>query len=95
MWCRLTLTVAVLALSAGAAQAKCFSRSEMIRVLKKEHGETIQHRGFAAGNMVEVYASPSGTYTIAVTNAKTRTVSCVIIAGGGWSSPKPKADPVL
>jgi len=67
----------------AAAQMFCGERTEIVRYLEKNHAETLNAAGIVAnGQLLEVFASPRGTWTIVVTNPNGTT--CVIAAGDAW-----------
>jgi hypothetical protein len=77
------------------AQQVCKKRSELIEVLAKKFGETQQSFGLQNDTRVlEVYASPSGSWTAILTlpNGK----SCVVAAGQAWTTlpPAPVGEPL-
>ena len=69
--------------SPAGADTPCHPRSDVVTQLSIQYGEQPVARGLtAAGQMVEVFASPSGTFTIVVTRHDS--LSCLIAAGKGW-----------
>jgi hypothetical protein len=67
----------------AGADTPCHHRSDVVTRLSIQYGEQPVARGLsAAGQMVEVFASPSGTFTIVVTRHDG--LSCLIAAGKGW-----------
>lgn len=67
---------------AGSSSA-CASRKEVVDRLKRGYSETPVAMGLSAtGTVVEIFASPAGSFTIVLTNPKG--VSCVMVAGDSW-----------
>ncbi|WP_108659376.1 hypothetical protein [Acuticoccus kandeliae] len=83
--CLTTATLlAAPSLPASAGQAVCKDRNEIIEILARKFGET--QRSFGLQNnkrVLELYASPSGTWTALVTLPSGR--SCVVGAGEAWT----------
>jgi hypothetical protein len=75
---------------AVAAQAVCGSHKSVSENLEKAYTETPVSMGITtSGGIVEVYASPKGSWTLVVTQPNG--VSCLIAAGQDWESlPQPK-----
>ena len=71
---------------AGAqAPALCAERRAIAEKLAGDYAETPVAMGLAAGGLiVEVFASPSGSFTILVT--RPAGPSCIVAAGEGWES---------
>lgn len=100
---RKTFGAAFLALSAfalvstapaDASQLVCKDRAELIKVLAKKFGETQRSYGLQNDSRVlEVYASPDGSWTALVTMPSGR--SCVVAAGQAWTvnPPAPVGEP--
>lgn len=84
----LTLTSALavaLTLGAGTAQAapRCGERSEVLDMLQGNYDETRRGIGVAGPTQVlEVFASIEGTWTVVVTDPDGRT--CLVASGRGW-----------
>lgn len=80
--------------AAAAGQAVCIPHPHLVDKLAKEFGETVTAAGFdGAGNLVQVFSSLAGTWTIAVSIPGGPT--CVISAGEGWEkqdNPLPVAE---
>ena len=86
-----TLTAAVLAGLAAVwlapvaeAQTACGKRETIVKMLSDKFSEQ-RHGGGTSGqsSLIEVYTSPSGTWTIIASGA--RGFSCVIAAGNDWN----------
>ena len=61
----------------------CGTRDDVTSGLKKNHEESPIARGLAnAGQMIEVFASPEGTFTIVATRPDG--TSCLLAAGEAW-----------
>ncbi len=84
-----SLTVLVLATASPAeAQFPCGKRADFIKTLADKYNETTKALGIAnQTNLVEVFTSPKGTWTIMVTQPKGQT--CIIAAGSSWEDLPP------
>ncbi len=73
-----------------AQQAPCAQREEALTKLSKDYGENQVALGLTSdGNVLEVLASSSGTWTILVTTPQG--LSCGVASGQAWSkAPKRK-----
>ena len=84
--------VALLALAGSAfAQVPCARHDEMVKYLIEKHNEGPVSFGTANGrNIVEVFASAKGTFTIVATESSG--LACAIAAGQDWENlgPPPK-----
>lgn len=86
--------VAALLLALGwppgaAAQSVCAPRDAVVATLEKDYSEVPVSRGLSSnGAVIEVLASPSGTWTIVATRATGLT--CMIAAGEGWENLVPR-----
>ena len=92
--------VAALLLAAiiGAAQAQqslCIPRVDLGKFLLEKHGERPVQRGISNGGkaVIELFASPSGSWTLMVTNGDM--ISCPLANGQGWEALAlgPQGDP--
>jgi len=65
------------------AQPICAEHDELAKILTDRYSEVVVARGAApdASGVLEVFVSPSGTWTIVVTGPGG---SCAVIAGDGW-----------
>ena len=83
--------VSFLALGASnPAQAlgMCGSRADFIKALSDKYQETGKAIGIAGQvNLVEIFASKAGTWTILVTTPQGK--SCIIAAGSSWEDLPP------
>ena len=71
------------------AQGMCGMRTDMIATLKTKYQEGAVAGGIAGQvNLLEVFASKAGTWTIMVTTPQGK--SCIIAAGDGWQNYAPK-----
>ena len=70
----------------------CADRNVIVDRLGSKYSETSVSMGLANdGSMIEVFASPAGTFTIIVTRPSG--VSCIIATGDAWETvPGMKAD---
>ena len=74
----------------GPAQAlgMCGSRADFIKALSDKYQETGKALGIAGQvNLVEIFASKAGTWTILVTTPQGK--SCIIAAGSSWEDLPP------
>lgn len=79
------LTVLILSFAfANAALGACDTRNEILGNLKKSYDEDIIGRGvdLTGKRMVEITASPEGTWTVVVT--QTNGWACTAQSGVGW-----------
>jgi len=68
---------------AFAGQPICGAHDDVVSGLEKKYSETPTARGLAtAGLMIEVFASPEGTFTIVATRPDG--TSCLLAAGEAW-----------
>lgn len=77
--------------SPGWGQApSCADWKEITEHLEKEYGEVAVGAGIdiSGTRMLEVYASPSGSFTVLVTIAGGDT--CLVASGQGWQTLQPK-----
>lgn len=86
------LTVApVLTDMAHAQQAKCGKRDKIVAMIQK-YDENQTAIGLAStGELVEVFVSPKGSFTILITTPQGMT--CIATIGNSWDS-KPKGTPL-
>ncbi len=66
----------------AAAQRLCLPRAAIAERLAVDWGEVPAARGLADGAVLEVFASPGGTWTMVVTTADG--TACVLGAGEAW-----------
>lgn len=79
------VVVATAAASPASArtQSVCVMRDNLVEHLGKSYGEVVTALGVdQSGNLVQVFSSEDGTFTIAVTIPGGPT--CVLTAGEGW-----------
>ncbi|MDP6428746.1 MAG: hypothetical protein QF393_12080 [Rhodospirillales bacterium] len=74
------------------AQGTCAAYDDLAALLGKKYGEHPVNWGLSSdGNLVEVFASDSGSWTVVVTNP--RGISCIRAAGESWTvAPTMQAD---
>jgi hypothetical protein len=71
--------------SPAQAQAMCGERGVVVANLEKTYSEAPVSIGLASnGSVIEVLASPSGTFTIILTQPNG--LSCVMAAGENWEN---------
>ncbi|WP_420403150.1 hypothetical protein [Nisaea sp.] len=95
---RLAVVAAGLLVSATSAEAMqpqlCTKHGDLVAQLGEKYGETVSAFGFdGGGNLVQVFSSENGTWTIAISIPGGPT--CVIAAGEDWQqekTPLPKAE---
>ncbi len=85
---RLILATALATVSTSSpAQQTCAERDIIVTALAERHRERQVSQGLTAdGNLLEVYASPHGTWTVIVTPPSSG-ISCVVQAGTDWDKP--------
>lgn len=75
--------VTPLAVTPAAAQSQCGPRQEVVKSLGDRFRETPVGMGVTQpGQVLELFASKSGSWTMVITNAEGR--SCLIAAGENW-----------
>lgn len=83
--CRLFLTL-ILASSAtlpAAAQSACGKRDEIVKIITNKYKEVPRALAIAGqSNLLEVYASESGSWTILITQPQGS--ACIVAAGQSW-----------
>lgn len=92
---RLPILAAALALApplAHAAEPFCGPRSMIVGWLASEFGETLIGAGLnGSGGITEMWASPSGSWTIVVSDAEGG--ACIATSGQGWENAAPAGQP--
>ncbi len=75
--------------SSAQAQAMCGERDALVASLEKTFSEAPVSMGLGSnGAMIEVFASPSGSFTIILT--RPNGLTCVMAVGENWENlPKP------
>lgn len=67
------------------AQTICASRAEMVKKLEAEFHEKLDGVGItSSGSLLELFVSPSGTWTVLSTNVIG--MSCLALNGKSWMS---------
>ncbi len=100
--CRVTAIAALTLLSLAASapghsqqNPDCGDWSQITEHLEREYGEVLVGAGLdsSGSRMLEVYASPTGSFTVLVTIAGGP--SCLVATGRGWKTieGKPKGRP--
>jgi predicted methyltransferase len=89
----LSFATAILCLTSIAAEAgsvfQCSKRSDLVKILNSKYSEQLSGFGVSGQqNIVEVFVSESGSWTILMSN--TIGVSCIIAAGQSWEKQEPK-----
>ncbi len=71
--------------SSAQAQVFCGERGAVVTSLEKTYSETLVSMGLASnGVIIEILASPSGTFTIILT--RPNGLSCVMATGENWKN---------
>jgi hypothetical protein len=71
------------------AQGMCGKRADFVRALAAKYQEARRHQGVAATtNLIEVFASKTGTWTILITDSNGKT--CILAAGTSWEDLPPE-----
>lgn len=76
------------------AQLICVKRADLVAHLKNSFQEEINSRGVSEnGTLLEIFVSPSGSWTMAATTADG--ISCLVASGNSFETvkPKPKENP--
>lgn len=72
-----------LPMPASAQGPQCAPREALLKSLKKNYNEAPSHRGVTrTGSLLEVFVSPTGSWTILVTIPGGPT--CLVSSGDGW-----------
>ena len=81
--------------TSAQAQTVCGDRAKFVSGLESGYGEKPVNLGLASnGNMIEVFASADGTFSIVITRPGGK--SCLVAAGDNWASVQAKnLDPKL
>ncbi|MBB95565.1 MAG: hypothetical protein CML68_13370 [Rhodobacteraceae bacterium] len=74
--------------AAGAENARCLPRDVLVQTLEKKYSETMQGGGLQnAQQLVEIWTSQSGSFTVFVTRADG--FACIMATGQNWQSAAP------
>ena len=86
--CACVALIALASASPAQAAGMCGKRGEFIKALNDKYMESGKALGFAGQvNLVEIFASQAGTWTILVTTPEGK--SCIIAAGNSWEDLPP------
>ena len=87
--CTAAFSAVFLSLAQPAAQsARCMTHDDIVAFLAERFGERVIGVGLIGDiAFLEIFASASGTWTVVTTDM--RKVSCMILAGSGFSTLKP------
>jgi hypothetical protein len=78
----------LLAQTAGASPMPCMLHDDLVKLLDTKYQEELNGYGIAGQrNLVEVFFSAKGSFTVVATNAKG--LSCIIAAGHSWEKVTP------
>ena len=83
--CRLFLTLVLASSFAlpAAAQSACGKREEIVKIIMNKYKEVPRALAIAGqSNLLEVYASEKGSWTILITQPQGST--CIVAAGQSW-----------
>jgi hypothetical protein len=88
-----SFATAILFLTSVAAEAgnvlQCSKRDDLIKVLNSKYSEELSGFGVSGQrNLVEVFVSENGSWTILMSN--TIGISCIIATGQSWEKQVPK-----
>jgi len=87
----LAMLAAAFATPAVGQQVFCLDHAKLDEKLAADHRETPRGIGLTAdGRLLELYASPAGTWTLLLTTPNG--VSCVVTFGDAWQSVPVKED---
>ena len=85
--CALALSGGVLFAPAAADAAVCMQHKTLVSYLTERFDETPRALGLVASrNVMEVYVSEKGTWTIVMTTAQG--IACIVAAGDTWEEVK-------
>ena len=85
------MALAALAGIAPAHELQCAPRQQIIEKLAHDYNEKAVAMGLsAAGSLVVIYASPSGTWTTTIVTPQG--AECVVDVGDGWTEVAPRSD---
>lgn len=87
--------LAILAAGPASAGPNCAPRDQVVAALAERYGETRQVAGITGDSLMEVFASPAGTWTLVI--SRPDGVSCLVAAGDAImlliDAPPPAGDP--
>lgn len=80
--------LAILALTASPAQAQgsCMARADLTAALSDRYGESVTASGLTSTALVEIWAAPSGSWTITMTSATG--MACIVASGQSFETLK-------
>ncbi len=85
------LMAALLIPTAQAQVVPCMDRDAAVAGLEAEYGETVRFRGLSErGVMIELFVSPSGSWTMVVMNPANPKIVCKLDHGTGGHQPAVK-----
>lgn len=96
IWKPLALVVIALGaflmyLAPSHAMGQCGNRADFLKALDEKYNESVKSLAVAGQvNLVEVFTSKAGTWTILVTTPDG--ISCMIAAGNSWEDLPPKLE---
>lgn len=77
---RLAAIIAACLAMPAFSQTQCAPRADVVVGLLRNYGETARSEGMTETGIVEVYAAPSGSWTITITKPDGQT--CLVASGG-------------
>ena len=72
-----------LIVAVAASGAQCGDREQTLKQFERLYGEKVVARGVMTGRLMEILASPSGTWSIFITDPRTKQ-ACILAAGDGF-----------
>jgi len=82
----LTFVFCFLMAIASAHAGPCYKTETVENTLKQKHGEIRAHEGVANGNLIVIYVSPQGSFTVVL--QRPNGTSCLMEAGNNWMTSK-------
>lgn len=71
---------------ASAQAGLCYPTQTVEKNLKQKHGEVRSYEGVSNGNLIVIYVSPQGSFTVFL--QRPDGVSCLIEEGSNWMTKK-------
>jgi hypothetical protein len=81
---RVVMVLSCLLAAPAAAVAQCAPRADVLAQLADRYGEARRGIGLSDGNVMEVFAAASGSWTVTMTTA--HGLTCLIASGDGWEA---------
>ncbi len=80
---------ALVACTPATAQMSCAPHDRIVAGLEQRYGEVRQGAGLRLGEMIELWASPEGTWTLVAVRADG--LACIVADGTDWMADAPEA----